>query len=161
DHIRTLAQSSGRRVGCVPNAGLPDEFGNYLETPEMMARILKNFGDQGWLNVIGGCCGTHRGHVAAFAQLAKSLKPPAPPPRKGSQLSGVENLEVTDEQRPLIVGERTNVIGSRKFKRLITDGKFDEASEIAKAQVKNGAHIIDVCLANPDRDEFSDMRLLL
>lgn len=161
DHVRTLATQSGRRVACVPNAGLPDEYGNYLETPEMMSKVLKNFGEQGWLNVIGGCCGTHRGHIAAFAELAKTLKPRKPQPRMGSHLSGVEELEITDDQRPLIVGERTNVIGSRKFKRLITEGKYDEASEIAKAQVKSGAHIIDICLANPDRDEFEDMKLFL
>lgn len=161
DHIRTLALSSGRRVGCVPNAGLPDEFGNYLETPEMMSSVLRNFGNQGWLNVIGGCCGTHRGHISSFAALAKTLKPNIPKKREGSQLSGIENLEITDDQRPMIVGERTNVIGSKKFKRLITENKFDEASEIAKAQVKGGAHIIDVCLANPDRDEYQDMKLFL
>lgn len=161
DHIRTLAQQSGRRIACVPNAGLPDEYGNYLETPDMMAKVLNNFGEQGWLNVIGGCCGTHRGHIAAFAELAKKLKPRKPTPRTGSYLSGIDNLEVTDDQRPLIVGERTNSIGSRKFKRLIAEGKFDEASEIAKAQVKSGAHIIDVCLANPDRNELEDMRTFL
>lgn len=161
DHIRTLAQVSGSRVACVPNAGLPDEFGKYLETPEMMSQVLQNFAEQGWLNVIGGCCGTHRGHIAAFAELAKRLKPRTPSTRKGSQLSGIENLEITEDQRPLIVGERTNVIGSKKFKRLITEGKFDEASEIAKSQVKGGAHIIDLCLANPDRDEKEDMRKIL
>lgn len=161
DHIRTLAQQSGRRIACVPNAGLPDEYGNYLESPEMMSRVLGNFGEQGWLNVIGGCCGTHRGHIAAFAELAKRLKPRQPTPRKGSFISGIENLEVTDDARPLIVGERTNSIGSRKFKRLIAEGKYDEAGEIAKAQVKSGAHIIDVCLANPDRDEHQDMKAFL
>lgn len=161
DHIRTLAQQSSYRVACVPNAGLPDEFGNYLETPEMMSKTLHSFGDQGWLNVIGGCCGTHRGHIAAFSELAKKLAPRVPTQRKGSFLSGIENLEVTDEKRPVLVGERTNVIGSRKFKRLVTDGKFDEAAELAKTQVKNGAQIIDVCLSNPDRNEFDDMKVFL
>ncbi|MCY1075637.1 methionine synthase [Archangium lansingense] len=161
DHIRSLAAMSPFAVSCVPNAGLPDENGHYLESPEMLARSLRRFCEQGWLNVVGGCCGTHTGHVSAIAEAVKGLVPrrQLPPPR--STLSGVDFLEVRDEERPVIVGERTNVIGSKKFKELIIAGQLEDASEIARAQVKRGAQVIDICLANPDRDELEDMRRFL
>ncbi len=161
DHIRTLAKLSPFRVGCVPNAGLPDENGCYLENPAMLSGVLERFVTSSWVNVIGGCCGTHAGHIEALVRLAAANKPRVANPVKVSCLSGVDYLEITDEMRPVIVGERTNVIGSKKFKELICDEKFEEASEVARAQVKNGAHIIDVCLANPDRVELDDMRRFL
>ncbi|WAM28394.1 methionine synthase [Myxococcus sp. NMCA1] len=161
DHLRSLASMSAFPVSCVPNAGLPDENGHYLETPEMLARSVRRFCEQGWLNVVGGCCGTHAGHIETMAKAVQGLKPRAGSPRSRASLSGVDYLEVTDEQRPLIVGERTNVIGSKKFKELIVAGQFDDASEIARAQVKRGAQVIDICLANPDRDEMEDMRSFL
>lgn len=161
DHIRTLAEISGFPVACVPNAGLPDVDGNYLETPRMMSEVLARFGNHGWLNLIGGCCGTTPQHIEAFAKLAEELTPRQPTERRASIISGVDFLEITEEMRPVIVGERTNVIGSRKFKRLICEGKFEEASEVGRAQVKNGAHIVDVCVANPDRDEMADMEHFL
>ncbi|MBI4211046.1 MAG: methionine synthase [Deltaproteobacteria bacterium] len=161
DHIRSLAKISKARVACVPNAGLPDSDGRYLETPQMMATVLARFAEAGWINVIGGCCGTTPAHIKAFAEIAPNYKPRTPTHTHGSFLSGIEFLEVSDEKRPMLVGERTNVIGSRKFKELICENKFDEASEIAKAQVKGGAHVIDVCLANPDRDELADMEQFL
>ncbi len=161
DHIRSLAKITGAAVACVPNAGLPDENGHYLETPEMMSQILEGFGKKNWLNLIGGCCGTTSQHIAAFAKLAERLEPRKPEPPKKSFLSGIDFLEITDDIRPVLVGERTNVIGSRLFKQLISDEKWEEASEIARRQIKNQAQIIDVCLANPDRDEFSDMKNFL
>lgn len=157
DHIRSIAQLSPFRVACVPNAGLPDEDGNYLETPQMIAKTLQHFIRQGWINFIGGCCGTTAPHIEALVQVAKDATPRAIKFSSRVLLSGVDFLEITDELSPVIVGERTNVIGSRKFKELITAEKYDEAAEIAKQQVKAGAHIIDVCLANPDRDEVQDM----
>jgi len=157
DHIRTLSSLSKTRIACVPNAGLPDEEGNYLETPESMAKILKEFGEHGWLNLLGGCCGTVAKHIAAFSEIAKDLKPRVPNPSQISTLSGIDYLEITDEKRPILVGERTNVVGSRKFKRLIENNSYEEASEISRAQVKRGAHIIDICMANPDREELEDM----
>jgi 5-methyltetrahydrofolate--homocysteine methyltransferase len=161
DHIRSLAGMSPFPVSCVPNAGLPDENGHYLETPEMLARSLRRFCESGWLNVVGGCCGTHTGHVRALAEAVKGLTPRRDTPRPRSTLSGVDFLEVTEELRPVIVGERTNVIGSKKFKELIAAGQNEDASEIARAQVKRGAQVIDICLANPDRDELEDMRRFL
>ena len=161
DHVRSLARLSPFPVSCVPNAGLPDDRGCYLETPEMVANVVSRFIQNGWVNVIGGCCGTHAGHIAELAKIARAGQPRTPHPPKRSFLSGIDYLEITDELRPVIVGERTNVIGSKKFKTLICDEKFDEASDIARAQIKSGAQIIDVCLANPDRNEMEDMRKFL
>jgi 5-methyltetrahydrofolate--homocysteine methyltransferase len=161
DHIRSLARLAPFRVACVPNAGLPDENGCYLETPEMVTAVLERFVANGWVNLLGGCCGTHAGHIEHLARLAARGKPRVAAPPRRSFLSGVDYLEITDEMRPVIVGERTNVIGSRKFKELIIDGQFEQGAEIGRAQIKNGAHILDVCLANPDRDELEDMRSFL
>ncbi len=161
DHIRTLAEMSPFPVACVPNAGLPDENGQYLETPELLGNVLTHFLEKGWLNVLGGCCGTHAGHVTRLREIADQAKPRQAHPRPASRLSGVEYLEVTDEMRPLLVGERTNVIGSKKFRDLINAGKWEEAAEVGRAQVKKGAHIVDVCLSNPDRNEMDDMEIFL
>lgn len=161
DHIRSLAEMSRFRVACVPNAGLPDEDGKYLETPEMIGRVVKRFGDAGWINLLGGCCGTTAPHIQELVKVAQSFKPRVPSAKSVSMLSGIDFLEITDEQRPIIVGERTNVIGSRKFKQLIEQEKYEEAAEIARAQVRQGAQIIDVCFANPDRDELADIKKFL
>ncbi|MGO9064137.1 MAG: homocysteine S-methyltransferase family protein, partial [Myxococcaceae bacterium] len=161
DHIRSLAAMSRFAVGCVPNAGLPDENGHYLESPEMLARVLRRFCEEGWLNVVGGCCGTTPDHVRAVARAVRGLSPRRANPPQRSRLSGVDYLEVGEEVRPVIVGERTNVIGSRKFKELIVAEAWEDASEVARAQVKRGAQVIDVCLANPDREEQADLRRFL
>jgi 5-methyltetrahydrofolate--homocysteine methyltransferase len=162
DHLRSLAKHCRTRVACVPNAGLPDTAtGKYLESPEMMARTVGRFGEAGWLNLIGGCCGTTAAHIRGLAEIARTMKVRTAHPEHKATLSGVDYLEVTEDVRPIIVGERTNVLGSKKFKELIRDGKFDEATEIAKAQVRRGAQVIDVCLQDPDRDETIDMRAFL
>jgi len=161
DHIRVIAESASVPVACVPNAGLPDDEGRYVETPEMMARVLARFIERGWVNLIGGCCGTTPAHIEVFARLAEGRAPRVPVRRRGTFVSGIENLEIEETNRPVIVGERTNVIGSRKFRELIAQEKYDEASEIARAQVKGGAQIVDICLANPDRDESRDMEAFL
>ncbi len=161
DHLRALSAMARTRVACVPNAGLPDESGKYLETPEMLARAALRFGQAGWLNLVGGCCGTVPAHIKALAEVARQLKPRVPPTSRRSCLSGVDYLELDDATRPVVVGERTNVIGSRKFKELIVAEKWDDASEIARAQIKGGAQVIDVCLANPDRVELADMQRFL
>ena len=127
DHIRSLASMSPFRVACVPNAGLPDESGQYLETPEMIARTLGRFAEQGWLNLAGGCCGTRPEHIRAIAAAVGHPPRRSRPPLR-SALSGVDYLEVNEDVRPVIVGERTNVIGSRKFKDLIVAEKWDDAS---------------------------------
>ena len=161
DSIRSLAEFTESRVACVPNAGLPDEEGRYLETPDMVAKVIRGFAEKGWLNLVGGCCGTGPAHIKALREVVLGQKPRQPKTNHRHFLSGIDYLEITDEMRPVLVGERTNVIGSRKFKNLISEGKFEEASEIARLQVKNGAQIIDVCMANPDRDEPEDMQHIL
>jgi len=161
DHIRSLSALSRFPVACVPNAGLPDENGIYLESPSMMVNVLGRFITEGWVNLLGGCCGTTARHIKAFAELAENKAPRKLVTETRSMLSGAEYLEVVDEIRPVIVGERTNVIGSKKFKKLIQDGDYEPAAEIGKRQVKRGAQILDVCLANPDRDEFEDISRFL
>ncbi|MEL3962582.1 methionine synthase [Lysinibacillus endophyticus] len=159
DHIRSLADLSTSYISCYPNAGLPDEEGHYHETPESLSIKLRGFAEKGWLNIVGGCCGTTPEHIQAIREAVEGHKPrQAPNETHGHVVSGIDPLLYDDSMRPLFIGERTNVIGSRKFKQLIIDGKFEEAAEIARAQVKNGAHVIDICLANPDRDELEDMR---
>ncbi len=161
DHIRSLARLSPFPVACVPNAGLPDEEGRYLETPQMIGQVVERFLQNGWINLLGGCCGTTPEHIRLLSELAARYKPRILSREKRAVLSGIDYLEITEEMRPVIVGERTNVIGSKKFKELICENRFDEASEIARAQVKKGAQIMDVCLANPDRNELEDMECFL
>ncbi|MBA2874885.1 methionine synthase [Thermaerobacillus caldiproteolyticus] len=158
DHLRSLASLANTAVSCYPNAGLPDEEGHYHETPEMLAKKIQRFAEKGWINIVGGCCGTTPDHIRAVAEAVKHIPPrPIPSSFEAHAVSGIEPLIYEETMRPLFVGERTNVIGSRKFKRLIAEGKYEEAAEIARAQVKNGAHVIDICLADPDRDEKEDM----
>jgi 5-methyltetrahydrofolate--homocysteine methyltransferase len=158
DHIRTLSQLSSEFVSCYPNAGLPDEEGKYLETPSSLAAQLEKFVDHGWLNVVGGCCGTTEQHIRAIAQMVDGKKPRVRPGESHRAVySGIETIEAEDSTRPLLVGERTNVIGSRLFKNLVAEEKWEEASEIARRQVKGGAHIVDVCLQSTERDEKKDI----
>lgn len=158
DHIRTLSSISKSAVSCYPNAGLPDEEGQYHESPASLAKKIAAFAKEGWLNIVGGCCGTTPAHIKALSDEVRPLQPRSMSHESSPHtVSGIEPLIYEEAMRPLFVGERTNVIGSRKFKRLIAEQKFEEAAEIARAQVKNGAHVIDVCLADPDRDEIADM----
>ncbi|WP_107727869.1 methionine synthase [Desmospora activa] len=161
DHLRTLAGMAHCGVSCYPNAGLPDEDGHYHETPQALAQKLTAFADQGWLNMAGGCCGTTPEHIRALAEALRHKKPRAENREPLTAVSGIEPLFLEADNRPVMVGERTNVIGSRKFRDLIQEGQYEEASEIARRQVKRGAQIIDVCLADPDRDEQEDMARFL
>jgi 5-methyltetrahydrofolate--homocysteine methyltransferase len=158
DHIRTLSQLTGEFVSCYPNAGLPDEEGKYLESPTSLAAQLEKFVDHGWLNVVGGCCGTTEQHIRAIAQMVETKKPRQRPAEAHRAIySGIETIEAEDSTRPLLVGERTNVIGSRLFKNLVAEEKWEEASEIARRQVRGGAHVVDVCLQSTERDEKNDI----
>jgi 5-methyltetrahydrofolate--homocysteine methyltransferase len=158
DHIRTLHELAHTRISCYPNAGLPNEEGKYLETPESLAAQLERFASHGWLNIVGGCCGTTPAHIRAVAQMAEGKRPRQVPGRPGrSFYSGIELVEAEDSTRPLHVGERTNIIGSRLFKQLVAEEKWEEASEIARRQVRNGAQIVDVCLQSSERDELQDI----
>jgi 5-methyltetrahydrofolate--homocysteine methyltransferase len=158
DHIRTLHEMASTRISCYPNAGLPNVEGKYDETPESLAAQLGKFADHGWLNIVGGCCGTTPAHIEAIARMVNGRKPRryrTPPPR--TYFSGIEAVEAEESNRPLIVGERTNVIGSRLFKNMIAAEKWEEATEIARWQIRNGAHIVDVCLQSSDREERNDI----
>ncbi len=158
DHIRTLAELAATRVSCYPNAGLPNVEGQYGETPESLARELERFVSHGWLNIAGGCCGTTPAHIAAIAAMVEGKRPRPVKARSGRVFySGIEVVEAEESNRPLLVGERTNVIGSRAFKSLIAEDKWEEASEIARRQVRNGAQVIDVCLQSSDREEINDV----
>ncbi len=161
DHLRALSEMAKTRIACVPNAGLPDEDGNYLETPQMVASVVGRFVEHGWINLVGGCCGTGPAHIAALAKMAAEGTPRPIPSHGRALYSGIDWVEATDDNRPLMVGERTNVIGSRRFKKLIENEEWERASEIARAQVRKGAQIVDVCLANPDRDEVADTERFL
>jgi 5-methyltetrahydrofolate--homocysteine methyltransferase len=157
DHLRSLALLSTRFVSVYPNAGLPDERGQYAETPESLAFKMRRFVEEGWVNIVGGCCGTTPAHIRALAGMVSGRPPRVPAAREPQGVSGVEVVYPADDNRPLFVGERTNVIGSRRFKELIVADQFEEAAEIGRAQVKSSAQVLDVCLANPDRDEAADM----
>jgi len=159
DHIRTLHEMSSFRISCYPNAGLPNSEGKFGETPESLAAQLEKFIDQGWLNFVGGCCGTTPAHIRAIADMAAGKRPRAlKPPSHKAYYSNKELVEAEESNRPLIVGERTNVIGSRLFKNMVAEEKWEEATEIARWQIRNGAHVVDVCLQSSDRDEMQDIR---
>jgi 5-methyltetrahydrofolate--homocysteine methyltransferase len=157
DHLRSLAALATCWTSVYPNAGLPDERGQYGETPQSLAQKLTRFVDERWANLVGGCCGTTPEHIRAIARMVAGKPPRRPPSTEPQAVSGIEVLYPADDNRPIFVGERTNVIGSRKFKELVVAERFDDAAEIGRAQVRASAQVLDVCLANPDRDETADM----
>ena len=161
DHVRALAGLASCAVSCFPNAGLPDEDGCYHESPEHVAARLKSFVERGWLNLVGGCCGTTTEHVSRLSEMVRGLPARKPSPVEGTWVSGIEAVALLPENRPLLVGERTNVIGSRKFRTLVHSGDWEAAAEVGRRQVRGGAQILDACLADPDRNETSDMVALL
>src|SRR5499433_1703046 len=157
DHLRSLAALATCWTRVYPNAGLPDERGQYGETPQSLALKLARFVDERWVNFVGGCCGTTPEHIRAIARLVAGKRPRVPANAEPQAVSGIEVLYPADDNRPVFVGERTNVIGSRRFKELVVADRFDDAAEIGRAQVRASAQVLDVCLANPDRDEAADM----
>jgi 5-methyltetrahydrofolate--homocysteine methyltransferase len=161
DHLRTLAEISRFPVSVFPNAGLPDEEGRYNELPAALAQKIERFCAAGWVNIIGGCCGTTAEHVRLLATVAARHGPRRPVTVPRTVVSGIETLSIDQDTRPVIVGERTNVLGSRKFKDLIATGEFDQAAEVGRAQVRKGAHVLDVCLQDPDRNEAADLTAFL
>ncbi|MCB1167238.1 MAG: methionine synthase, partial [Leptospiraceae bacterium] len=143
--IQELSRVASCRVSLYPNAGLPNEFGGYDETPDFMGEQIHNYASEGWVNIIGGCCGTTPDHIAAMAKSVEGLKPrKAPETEHYLRLSGLEPLVVRPEANFLNIGERTNVTGSRKFARLIREENYEEAIAVALDQVENGAQVIDV-----------------
>jgi 5-methyltetrahydrofolate--homocysteine methyltransferase len=144
-HIAELASIADTHVSVHPNAGLPNEFGEYDETPEAMAEELTDWAQSGYLNIIGGCCGTTPAHIRAIVAAVQNHKPRAVPDiPKECRLSGLEAMSIGPNSLFVNVGERTNVTGSAAFKRLIVEGNYEAALDVAKQQVENGAQIIDI-----------------
>ena len=144
-HIEELSTKANCYVSAHPNAGLPNEFGEYDETPEQTAAIVGEFAESGFLNIIGGCCGTTPEHIAAIAeQVHKHATRVIPDIEVACRLSGLEPFTIKSDSLFVNVGERTNVTGSAKFKRLIKNDQFEEALDVAREQVENGAQVIDI-----------------
>ncbi|MEJ7597939.1 MAG: methionine synthase [Kofleriaceae bacterium] len=161
-HVADLARIAGLRVACYPNAGLPNEFGGYDDTPEHMAKVLGSFARDGLLNLVGGCCGTRPEHIKAIRAAVDNVPVRAiPKPASYMRLSGLEPLTITPETNFVVVGERTNVTGSAAFRRLIKDDKYDEAVAVARQQVEGGANILDVCMDEGMLDGVAAMRRFL
>jgi 5-methyltetrahydrofolate--homocysteine methyltransferase len=162
EHVRALAALSGAYVAVMPNAGIPDGDGRYHEGPDDMARALTRFAAAGWVNLIGGCCGTVQAHIRALRAVADAHAPRRPRhDYDPARLAGGEPVEIVQAPAPLLVGERTNVLGSRKFKELIRGGRLAEAAEIGRRQVRGGAHALDLCVADPEGDERAGMSALV
>ena len=146
-YVKTLSDKSPFFVSAHPNAGLPNEMGEYDESPEQMAEVIEDFLQHGFVNIIGGCCGTTPAHIKAIATIASKYKPHQIPVAGHNQmLSGLEPLEITPLTNFVNVGERCNVTGSKKFARLIREEKFEEAIAVAREQCDSGAQILDVNL---------------
>ncbi len=144
-YVEEMSRIATCHVSAHPNAGLPNEFGGYDESPEAMVAELDEWAASGFLNIIGGCCGTGPDHIRAIADaMAKHPPRPLPEPAPACRLSGLEPLNIDEHSLFVNVGERANVTGSAKFKRLILDGQFDEALAICRDQVEDGAQIVDV-----------------
>ncbi|MBK8508019.1 MAG: methionine synthase [Candidatus Competibacteraceae bacterium] len=144
-YVAELARIADLPVSAHPNAGLPNEFGEYDETPETMAATIREFAESGFLNIVGGCCGTTPAHIRAIAEAVKDFPPrPIPTLEPRCRLAGLEPLNIGPDSLFVNVGERTNVTGSAIFKRLITRGDTTAALEVARQQVENGAQIIDI-----------------
>jgi len=146
-YIQELSRIALIYTSCHPNAGLPNAFGGYDETAGETSAILRDFAANGWINLVGGCCGTTPEHVRAVAEAVRGLKPRIPPkPEPYLRLSGLEPLTFRPDLSFVNIGERTNVTGSPRFSKFILAGQYEEALSVARAQVENGAQIIDVCM---------------
>ncbi|HEX6268342.1 MAG TPA: homocysteine S-methyltransferase family protein, partial [Burkholderiales bacterium] len=144
-YVEELARLAETRVSCHPNAGLPNAFGEYEDTPDSMAREIGDWARSGWLNLAGGCCGTTPEHIRAMAETLRGVAPRRPVVRPPAlRLAGLEPLNVDDQSLFVNVGERTNVTGSKAFARLVLAGDYAGALAVARQQVENGAQVIDV-----------------
>jgi 5-methyltetrahydrofolate--homocysteine methyltransferase len=145
-YLAELAKIATTYVSCYPNAGLPNAFGEYDEQAEATASLLREFAASGLVNILGGCCGTTPDHVRAIAQAVEGMMPRVvpQPPERFTQFSGLETLTIRPDSNFIMIGERTNVTGSRRFARLIKSGDFTAAMDVALDQVRGGANILDV-----------------
>lgn len=161
-YLRELAQEAPYYISAYPNAGLPNSFGTYDETPELMATHVKPFVTEGLVNILGGCCGTTPAHIAEYPALVKGAQPHVPVRRSSNLwLSGLDLLEVKPENNFVNIGERCNVAGSRKFLRLIKEGSYEEALVIARKQVEDGAQVIDINMDDGMLDAVKEMTVFL
>ena len=145
-YIAELSRIAPCYISCYPNAGLPNAFGGYDELPGRTSELLQEFAESGFVNMVGGCCGTTPDHVRAIAKAVEGISP-RPRPDVGethTQFSGLETLTIRPDSNFIMVGERTNVTGSRRFARLITSGNYTDAVDVAVSQVRGGANVIDV-----------------
>ena len=157
-YVKELSVKAPFHISAHPNAGLPNQFGEYDETPEIMAGYIKDYLDNNFVNIIGGCCGTTPDHIHEFAALAAKAKPHhVNQPDSNTRFSGLEPVTMTKETNFVNIGERCNVSGSRKFARLIREEKYEEALSVARAQVEEGAQIIDVNLDDAMIDAEKEM----
>lgn len=144
-HIEELSKKAGCYISAYPNAGLPNEFGGYDEMPHETAHLVEDFMSHGFVNIVGGCCGTTPEHIKCIAAEAAKFPPRIPPvPEPYLRLSGLEAVTFTPETNFVNIGERTNITGSPKFSKLILNGNFEEALAVARQQVEGGAQVIDV-----------------
>ncbi len=161
-HLQELGRLAPSYISAYPNAGLPNQFGEYDETPEKMASQIKDYINEGLVNILGGCCGTTPAHIGRYAELIKGAQPHKPVSKpKYMWLSGLELLEATPELNFMNIGERCNVAGSRKFLRLIKEKKHEEALSIAHKQVEDGAQVIDVNMDEGLLDGAEEMKTFL
>jgi 5-methyltetrahydrofolate--homocysteine methyltransferase len=144
-HVEAVAGLADTFVSAHPNAGLPNAFGGYDETPEQMAAILREFATSGLVNIVGGCCGTSPDHIRAFAEAVRGVPPRRPrDSRPALALAGLERLEIDATKNFVNIGERTNVTGSARFRKLVQAGDFEAALSVARQQVESGAQLLDV-----------------
>jgi 5-methyltetrahydrofolate--homocysteine methyltransferase len=158
-HVEELSRISGVYVSAHPNAGLPNELGGFDETPESMEAVIRDYADSGFINIVGGCCGTSPAHIAAIARSMKECKPrviPQIPP--ALRLSGLEAVTIDNDSLFVNVGERCNVTGSAKFKRLVMDGAYNDALAVAEEQVSDGAQVIDINMDEAMLDSLYAMK---
>lgn len=146
-YLKELSEKAPFFISAYPNAGLPNQFGEYDETPHHMACHIHDFLESGFVNIVGGCCGTTPEHIAHIAQeAAKAIPRKIPVIKPYLRLSGLEAVTLTPESNFMNIGERTNVTGSKKFARLIFENKYDEALSVAREQVESGALVVDICM---------------
>ncbi|HLD84561.1 MAG TPA: methionine synthase, partial [Coxiellaceae bacterium] len=161
-YIQTLSKIADTYVSVYPNAGLPNELGEYEQSAEQMSALVKAFADNGFINLAGGCCGSTPQHIKAIAEKLKNIKPRKIPEIKPfCRLSGLEPLTIYPESNFINIGERTNVTGSAKFKKLILEKNYEEALSVARQQVEQGAQIIDINMDEAMLDSAEEMRLFL
>ncbi len=157
--VEEVAAAADTLVSAHPNAGLPNELGGYDLGPDEMAGIMAEFCRDGLLNIVGGCCGSTPDHIAAIARAVADAPPRRiPAPRAGTFLAGLEPLHITPDSLFVNIGERTNVAGSRRFARLIREGRLEDALDVARRQVRGGAQIIDVNMDDAMLDQAACMR---